>query len=95
MQARNKEQYHDMKNDMVRCPANKSLFLKVGWAAIISSMGVMMSAVNDKWSLLRPNLRIWRALNSSGFILFCFFVSVSELEENTRSHGTADAWIGR
>ena len=32
---------------------------------------------------------------SSGLMRFRLFVSVSVLDENTRSEGTEDAWIGR
>lgn len=44
---------------------------------------------------LTENFNIWSASINSGAVLLRLAVSVSALEENTRSHGTAEPWIGR
>lgn len=61
----------------------------------ISRSSVIKPSVKLNGSFLKPNLSICNASIRRGLILFRRTVSVSALEENVRSHGTDDAWIGK
>lgn len=81
----------------------KSRGLSEGWfltsridsMARLSTSPFSQSVKSREWPIRNENLRIWRDSIIDGDRLLRRAVIVSLADENTRSHGTAEPWMGK
>src|ERR1700733_6307387 len=72
-------------------PSNAARRSSSGSRSCISLSGVIQPVVKSRRAFLRANFNICNASIKTGLMRLRFFVSVSALDENARSEGTAEA----